>query len=774
MSSLVGQTISHYRILEQVGQGGIGVVYLAEDSELERKIALKFLPPHYTPDAELNKRFRREAKAAAALNHPNIITVHEIGEFEGRAYIAMEYVEGESLREKVSSGRLTVSNAVGIATQICDGLDAAHQAGIIHRDIKPENIIVDNSGRVRILDFGLARMAGVSKLTKEGSTLGTVSYMSPEQFRGKPADHRADIWAVGVVLYEMLTGELPFQGEHEQAVMCLVLNEKPAPMSKRRNDLPADLEQIVFNCLEKTPASRYQKASDLLTDLGRFREESEVGSKIIRSTARKKKIARPRFKWTSVTAAIALVMMLGFMLLKPFIFKEAPVSEPRSIAVISFENMTGDSTYNYLQNVIPNLFITSLEQSPYLRVATLARLRDLSKQTGKTEAEVEIITEDFGFELCRRAGINLIVTGSYTLAGDLFVTDAKVLNVATKELIKGANSKGTGVASILDVQIDEISGEISKGLGSSAHKAGTIPTRIAEITTPSLEAYNYFIRGREEYGRRNPLNAVKFLKKAIEFDSTFATAYLYLGLSEILLSNTKAMNIAYNKAKKYRVKASTKEQLFIDMSYAWVIEHDTDKALQILNQMSNKYPNEKTVFQNLGYYYSYTTKNYDKAIPAYEKALELDPYYQLALNRLAYIYVNQGKYEKALKYFQRLTIASPGDANPFDSMADCYFAMGKIEEARTRYKEATDVDKDFIWTYIKRAYIHALNEDYSTTLEICDQATLSASTAGFKALGYYWKGFYLFWLGQMDQALRELQNAEVLWGNVENTSGIAH
>lgn len=315
---MIGKQILHYNIVEKLGEGGMGEVYLAHDTELDRKVALKFLPPHYTFDTELKSRFRREAKAAAALNHPNIITVHEIGEHENRTYIAMEYVEGESLREKVSRGQLLVNSAVDIAHQICDGLNAAHQAGIIHRDIKPENIVIDKAGRVRILDFGLARMSGATKLTKEASTLGTISYMSPEQFQGVPVDHRADIWAVGVVLYEMLTGVLPFKGEYEQAVMYSVCNEEPEPVSSLRPDVSGELEKVVSISLEKEPGRRYQNVGEMLTELEKLRESWSALSKGDQVGARTT-LARPHRRW-SLSTTIAIVSFLTVIIVAFYYF----------------------------------------------------------------------------------------------------------------------------------------------------------------------------------------------------------------------------------------------------------------------------------------------------------------------------------------------------------------------------------------------------------------------------------------------------------------------
>jgi len=264
---MISQTISHFKILEKIGEGGMGVVYLAEDTELHRKVALKFLPANYTADPELNARFKREARAAAALNHPNIITVYEVGEFEGKTYIAMEYVAGESLKARMGKETLSIEQVVDYTVQICAGLSKAHEAGIVHRDLKPENVMVDRDNRLRILDFGLAKLRDTTQLTRASSTLGTINYMSPEQFRSPDVDHRTDIWSLGVIVYEMLAGQLPFKADYEAAIMYSVMNEEPEPISSLKAEIPGQLELAVTKALCKNPDARYQAVGDLAADL---------------------------------------------------------------------------------------------------------------------------------------------------------------------------------------------------------------------------------------------------------------------------------------------------------------------------------------------------------------------------------------------------------------------------------------------------------------------------------------------------------------------------
>ncbi len=562
---MIGRTVSHYHILEKLGEGGMGVVYKAEDTKLKRMVALKFLPPELTRDKEAKERFIHEAQAASALDHPNICTIHEIGETEpapgesggGQIFMVMACYEGETLKKRIPQGGaddrslLPIPEALGIAIQIAQGLSKAHGHGIVHRDIKPANIFITREDMVKIVDFGLAKLAGQTQLTKAGATLGTVAYMSPEQARGEVLDHRTDIWSLGVILYEMLTGQMPFRGEYDQVVLYHIMDADPEPMSGLRAGVPTELERIVNKALTKDPRERYQHADDMLVDLRKAGKESGSAGRIQPSLGAKPK-PRPLKRILAAGAGLA-VLVIGFFIVKSWMGGEVFASKPIPIAVIAFENQTGDAAYNYLKKVIPNLLITDLEQSKYLQVATWERMNDLLKQTGKKD--VEFIDEETGFELCRRDNIPALAMGSVTKAGNVFVTDVKVLDVETKQLLKSVRSQGEGVESILRKQVDELGREIARGVGLAERKVETIPTQIAEVTTKSLDAYNYFIRGREEYEKMYSPEAIPFLEKAVALDSTFAMAYLYLGLAYGDRGNTRAQNKNYRKAKAFSSKA---------------------------------------------------------------------------------------------------------------------------------------------------------------------------------------------------------------------------
>jgi len=703
-SIMIGKTISHYKILEKLGEGGRGVVYKAEDTKLKRLVALKFLPPEMTRDPEANQRFIQEAQAASAMDHPNICTIYDIDETkEGQMFICMACYKGEVLQDKIDRGPLDLEQAIDIVIQVAQGLVKAHKEGVVHRDVKPSNLLITEDGQVKILDFGLAVLEGAVQSETSKTISGTAAYMSPEQARGEGVDHRTDIWSLGVVLYEIVTGQKPFTGDYEQAVIYSILNEDPKPLLKFRASAPAELEGIVTKALAKSPSERYQRIDEMLAHLRKLEEELE-----------------------------------------------SPVRVQKPIAVITFENQTGDKKYDYLQTAIPNLLITSLERAESLRVITWERMRDLLKQVGKEK--VEVIDKDLGFQLCRLDGIDAIVLGTYTKAGEIFATDVKVMDVSTKRLLVSASSKGLGVDSILKTQIDGLSRDISHGLGISEHKMEDGGQPIADVTTSSMEAYRYFLRGRESFEKIYNEDARRFLQKAVELDPTFAVAYLYLAWIYDRLRDTKARNDAFEKAKAFSDKATSKERLYIEAACARALERDVEKRFHILKQIAREYPKEKHVHHRLASHYR-GKKQFYQAVEEYKKVLDLDPNYGWALNELAYMYTDVEDFEQAHEYFQRYAIISPGDANPIDSMGELFFRMGKLDDAIAKYKEALKVKPDFYYAYWEIAYIYALRENYSECMQWIDKYIDKAPSFGTRTDGLRWRSFYHIWRGSLNRAL---------------------
>jgi len=760
-----------YQIIEELGKGGMGRVYKAIDTEIKEKIALKLLKPEIGIDEEMIERFRNELKLARKISQRNVCRMHDLNREEGAYYITMEYVVGEDLKRLIRKvGQMSAGRTVAIAKQVCEGLAEAHSLGIVHRDLKPQNIMVDEAGNAKIMDFGIARSLKAKGITGAGVMIGTPEYMSPEQVEGKEVDPRSDIYSLGIILYEMVAGRVPFEGETPFTIGVKHKSEIPKNPKELNAQMPEDLSRLILKCLEKDKLKRYQSAAELRAEIERIEkgiptteravpERKPFTSREITVKFNLKKVALLAL----VVTALAIVGVVAWRLIPQK--NAAPAAKiENSVAVISFENLTGDKSLDDLRKAIPNLLITSLEQSGEFYVATWERMHDILKQLGK--AGSEFITSDAGFELCRQEGIKAIVLGTFTKAGNMFATDVKVLDVDTKKLLKSASSRGEGVDSIIKSQIDELSKEILQGLGIAAEKATAQQLPIAEVTTSSLEAYRYYLRGREVLLKLYFDEARILLEKAVELDPTFAIAYKDLAWLYNRLGETKRRNEAIQKAMTYTQKATEKERLFIRAEYARLIEQDSEKGILFLKQLVESYPKEKQAHLWLGI--RYFAVDLDKAIEEFSRALELDPDFGMAINVLAVAFQGKGEMEKALDLLKKYASISPGDANPFDSIANLYFQMGKIDEAIANFKEALRMKPDFYLSIQGLQYISALREDYPEVRKWLDQFMAVVRSPGIIADGYWLKGFYNAWLGKTEEALSELQKAMELAEQIAN------
>jgi serine/threonine protein kinase/tetratricopeptide (TPR) repeat protein len=767
---MIGQTISHFHILEKLGEGGMGVVYKAEDANLKRTVAIKFLPRGLEAHEPERARFLQEAQAASAINHPNVCTIYEISQYEGQQFIVMEYVDGKTLRQMVPVQK--TQTALDYAIQIGEALQDAHSKGIVHRDIKTDNIMVNTKNQVKVMDFGLAKLKGSLKLTKTSSTVGTLAYMAPEQIEGGEVDARSDIFSFGVVLYEMLTGHLPFRGEHEAAMMYSILNEEPESLQKYLLDAPLELLHVLNRALEKDPRDRYQNVTEMVIDLRRLKKET---SRVVRpSEGQFGTLEKPsegyiegllRKKWirpSAISAGAVVVLVLLYFLVWPSIHSLFFSPKRIQIAVISFENQTGDPQFDYLRTAIPNLLITSLEQSSALRVTTWERMRDLLKQMGKADAQT--INTDLGFELCRRDSVKALVTGSFVKMGEMFATDVKVLDVESKQLLKSAGSKGEGVGSILKVQIDELGKQIATGIGLPEAIVATEQKAIANVTTASLEAYNFYLRGVQDLDKFYHKDARRSLEKAIALDSTFAMAHLYLGRACGALGDQQSRRTAYERALKFSGRVTRKEKLFIESASASVLEGDREKEYRILKQLEAEFPQEKEVHYRLGVFGIFGKED---AINQFQQAIALDPTYGLAVNQLAYRYSYEGDYEKALEWFKRYASISPGDANPYDSMGEMYYFMGKLDESIARYKEALEIRPDFD-SYFSIAYVYALREEYEEAMKWIEKCPLENRPLVQQFQAHVSRSFNAYWLGSNSRALSTIAAASEVFRQAHN------
>ena len=766
-----------YQIIEELGKGGMGKVYRAVDKKLNEEVAIKLIKPEIALDKDTLARFQNELKVARKISHRNIGRMYELMEDQGLHFITMEYVPGEDLRSFLHrSKQLTVGTAVALAKEVCEGLAEAHRLGVIHRDLKPSNIIIDKDGNARIMDFGIARSLRTKSMTGEGVIIGTPEYMSPEQVEGKDVDQRSDIYSLGVILYEMVTGRVPFEGETPLSVAVKQKTEVAPDPRKSNAQVTEDLSHVILKCLEKDKAKRYQDVADVQAELEKIEKGIPTTERIVplrkTFTSREitvkfslKKLFVPAF--AVVALVIAALVIWKVALKKP----AAPLPvEKRSIAIVSFENQTGDKAYDNLSGVIQNLLITNLEQSGYFYVATWERLRDLLKQMGK--GDVKFIDSELGFELCKRDGVGAVVLGSFARAGNVFVTNAQVLDVGTKNLLGTASSRGEGPDSILNRQIDELSRQIAKGIGLSEGKIVAAKMQVRDATTSSTEAYSYYLKGREEQVNYDWDRARQAYEKAVELDPAFASAYYRLFIQYYMLGDFKKSMEAIEKAWNLSKKTTEKERLLIEANHARGPEGNPDKYFSILKDITEKYPKDKEVHHHLASTYQ-NKKMPKQAAEEIEKALGLDPDYPDALNTGGYVYVMLKDYEKAVGYLKKYASLMPGQPNPFDSLAEVYFRIGNLDEAIENYKKAITIKPDYFMSMESLAYIYALKEDYLEALKWLDKFVDAAPSPGLKLQGYKRKAFFYAWLGSLEKALSYFQRADDLAGAIGNMYSIA-
>ena len=671
---MIGDIISHYKILKESGSGGMGEVYLAEDTQLRRKVALKFLPSEYTAEPELKARFVREAQAAAALNHPNIITVHEVAEFEKKLYIAMEYVEGQSLKDFIAGKELSLSEVIDIATQISDGLAAAHQAGIVHRDVKPQNILLGNDGRARICDFGLVKLKKDVALTQAGSTLGTVAYMSPEQARGEEVDHRTDIWALGVVLYEMLTGQLPFQGEYEAAIIYQILNAEPKAIQWFRSDVPDSILTLASQLLQKDPANRLSSAKEIIQRLQELPHE------------------------------------------------KAPEEGKKSIAVLYFENMSSEKENEYFCAGMTEDLIIDLSKIQHLKVIPRSdvlpfRSKEVnSRQVGKT------------------LGVHYILEGTVRKGGNRIRITAQLIDVKSGFPV-WAERYDRLIEDIFDIQI-EVSEKIAEALKLSLTESEK--RSLAKRPTDDLRAYDFYMRGSEFLSRRGQKDrqtAIQMFEHALSIDSNFSLAYVALAeaysfnylvysgdrssLEKMMEMNEKALGLdpdlieaqfgigmVYFHQKRFAVAKGIFEKVLESKNdyyqACWwlgltsVVLEDYDSAIRFFKSAAviKPYSEEpwhflEQSFRRMGKLKA-AKEAANKVIELGKRKLEANPKDVAALSRLAVTYATIGENKRALEAVRKVIEIDPNDGVGLYNCAGAYACLGMKEEALKYLEKASE------------------------------------------------------------------------------------
>jgi serine/threonine protein kinase/Tfp pilus assembly protein PilF len=707
-----------YEVIEELGKGGMGRVYRVEDTKLGQEVALKLIRPDVASDEKTIERFRNELRTARTIRHKNVCGMYDLGEENGTHYITMEYIRGEDLKSLIHKmGLLSPGQIITIAKQICDGLAEAHRLGIIHRDLKPQNVMIDLEGNARVMDFGIARSLEAKGITGPGIIIGTPEYMSPEQVEGKEVDQRSDIYSLGVILYEMATGQVPFEGDTPFVIGMKHKSETPKDPRELNSQTPKDLSQVILRCLEKDKDKRYQSAGEVRAELASIAAGLPTTEKVIPKrkplTSRQITVQFSLKKLFVPVLAFAAIVTIGLILLR-FLPKSRIISSPPSpsdkpsLAILYFENNTGDAELDQWRKGLAELLITDLSQSKYFHVLSGDRIYDILREMDLLEAK-SYSTRELE-EIASRGGAKYVLRGGYTKAADTFRININLQDIGKHDSIGSETVTGRGEGSLYEL-VDELTRRIKGNFHLSDQAIAADPDKeVGKITSSSPEAYRYYSEARRHHLNGEFREAIPLYEKAVSIDPGFAMAHRGMAAAYSNIGNVEKSREAIQKALELSDRISDRERYLIQGQFYSQSESTYDKAIEAFNELIALYPDDDIAYNSLGVIFS-RIEEWEKAIENFKVALSLK---KDVLNSdvLAILYNKKGLYDEARRVLEDYLRTEPDAAPIHVDLGSGYLFQGRYELALEEAEKAFLLDPGYPETYSLKGSVYQLQGDF--------------------------------------------------------------